>query len=404
MNKDIPNPEVLGLEIRSMREEERRQFQLMTAQSFTLPRYREQIHASTPLDEAWVLVCDTSIQGALRAETIGQFFGGESVPCVAISAVQVLPQGRGRGYGKMLMMQVMSQMRDTGVALSVLYPTNVGFYRSLGYEIAGAYTQYSVPILSLPRYSSHAVVEPFGDEDIPLVHRCYRRYAEGTCGLLDRSERWWTTRVFGSTDDHPIYRYLIRNNGGVSGYLIYSQEPQRSGFEYSYSLICHDLVWSDSATAEALLAFAAGHVVVGVDVTWAGPIENPLAEFIQLQQPEIKSSSRWMARLLDVKKAVESRGYERSQSAVIELDVGDSVFPANSGPIRIEVSGGKAKVKRIDKARASMDVGALAAIFTGWLPARDAVRSGRLKNSSLAEVQILEALFASPKPWCFDRF
>lgn len=404
MGKDVPNRELLGLEIRSMREEERHQFQLMTAQSFTLPRYREQIHASTPLDEAWVLLCDSSIQGALRAETIGQFFGGKSVPCVAISAVQVLPQGRGRGYGKMLMMQVMSQLRDAGAALSVLYPTNVGFYRSLGYETAGAYTQYSVPILSLPRYPSTAIVEPFGDEDLPLVNKCYKQYAEGSCGLLDRSERWWKTRVFGSAADRPIYRYLVRRNGAISGYVIYSQPPHPSGFEYSYSLTCHDLVWHDAATAEALLAFAAGHVVVGVDVTWVGPIENPLAEFIQLQQPDIKSSSRWMARLLDVKKALESRGYERSQNAVIELELFDPVFPANAGPMRIEIAHGIASVTRIEKARASIDVGALAAIFTGWLPARDAVRSGHLKNSSPAEVQTLEALFASAKPWCFDQF
>jgi predicted acetyltransferase len=402
----VTNLQVPGvLEVRSMREEERERFRLMTSQSFNLPRHRAALHAATPLDEAWVLAMGSDIQGALRAETVGQFFGGRSVSSVALSAVQIMPQGRGRGFGTILMNRVMSELRDRGVALSVLYPTKTGFYRSLGYEIAGAYTRYQLPILAAPRESRLPVVEAFEDDGFDLIAACYQRLGESSCGLLDRSARWWNTRVLTGAEDRPLYRYLVRNEDGeVTGYVIYSHEPEPSGFDYSYSLVCQDLVWHDRESAQALLSFAGSHLVVGVNLSWAGSVEEPLAQLMHIQQPQIQQASSWMVRLLNVPKAIEGRGYPLSLNETIDLTVTDAALPTNAGSIRIEVCDGVAKVSPIDSAAAVVDVGALAAIYTGWLPARESVRMGGLKSASVAEVEILEKMFVSPRPWCMDRF
>jgi predicted acetyltransferase len=392
-------------EVRPMREEDRERFRLMTAQSFTLPQYRVALHASTPLEEAWVLATNEGIQGALRAESIGQFFGGRSVRSAAVSAVQIMPEGRGRGFGTILMNQVMSELRDRGEVLSVLYPTQTGFYRSLGYEVAGAYTRYQLPIWAVPRASRLAAVEAYGEENFALIKQCYERLGESLSGLVDRPDRWWQTRVLNGDGDHPTYRYIVRNAAGeITGYVIYSQEPERSEFDYSYSLVCQDLVWHDCEAAQALLAFAASHLVVGVSLTWAGSVEEPLAQLMQVQQPQIQQSSRWMLRLLNVQKALEARGYPLSLTAAIDLTITDAALPANTGSVRVEVCNGGAKVTPIDNAPAIVDVGTLAAIYTGWLPARESVRIGKLTNVSMAEVEVLEQMFVSARPWCLDRF
>jgi len=402
----VINPRTSGvLEVRPMREEDRERFRFMTTQSFTLPRYRVALHASTPLEEAWVLATDADIQGALRVESVGQFFGGRSVSSAAMSAVQITPEGRGRGFGTVLMNQVMSELRDRGMALSVLYPTKTGFYRSLGYEIAGAYTRYQLPILAAPRQSRLPVIEACGEDGFDLMSRCYQQLGKSSCGLLDRSDRWWRTRVLNGTENRPVYQYLVRNEEGqVTGYIIYSQEPEQSGFDYSYSLNCQDLVWHDREAAHALLTFAASHLVVGVNLTWAGSIEEPLAQLMQIQQPQIQQSSWWMVRLLDVKKALQMRGYPTGLNTTVDLTVTDANLPANAGCIRVIVREGNATVVPIDSATAVVDVGALAAIYTGWLPARESVRMGRLQNASLAEIEGLEHMFASSRPWCLDRF
>ena len=392
-------------EVRPMREEDRERLRLMTAQSFTLPQHRIALHASTPLEEAWVLATDTDLQGALRAELIAQYFGGRSVSSAAMSAVQIMPQGRGQGFGSLLMNQVLSELRQRGVVLSVLYPTNIGFYRSLGYEVAGSHTRYRLPILAIPRERSLSAIEACGDDSFESLRQCYKRFGECSCGLVDRSDLWWKTRVLNGTEDHPIYRYFVRNEDGmVTGYIIYSQRPEPSSFDYSYSLICQDLVWHDRDAAHALLNFAASHLVVGVNLSWAGPTEEPLGQFLRVQQPQIQQSYWWMVRLLNVKSALEMRGYSAASNATVDLTVIDPNLPENAGTFRIELRNGNANVVPISRASAVIDVGSLAAIYTGWLPARESVRIGRLQNASSAEIEALEKIFASPRPWCLDRF
>jgi predicted acetyltransferase len=388
-----------------MREEDRERLRLMTAQSFTLPLHRIKLHASTPLEEAWVLATETDLQGALRVELIGQYFGGRSVPSAAMSAVQIMPQARGHGFGSLLMNHVLSELRHRGVALSVLYPANMGFYRSLGYEVAGSHTRYQLPILATPRERSLSAIEACGDESFESLSQCYKRLGESSCGLVDRSDRWWKTRVLNGTEDHPVHRYVVRNEAGVvTGYIIYAQSPEPSSFDYSYSLICQDLVWHDRDAAHALLNFAASHLVVGVNLSWAGPAEEPLGQLLRVQQPQIQQSYWWMVRLLNVKSALEMRGYSGASNATVDLTVTDPNLPENAGSFRIELRNGSANVIPISRASAVIDVGSLAAIYTGWLSARESVRVGGLQNASSTEVEALEKIFASPRPWCLDRF
>jgi predicted acetyltransferase len=196
----------------------------------------------------------------------------------------------------------------------------------------------------------------------------------------------------------------VRKGSKIEGYVIYSQQAEHSSFEYSYSLVCHDLVWHNPDAANSLLAFAGRHVVVGVNLLWIGAQGDPLTQFVHLQQPEVTHSSWWMARLLDVPRALASRGYPASLDISIALNVKDDVLPENSGAFRMDVKHGSATVTKIAHAKASVDVGALASIYTGWLPAKDAIRANRLQGASLEEVQILEILFGGSHPWCLDRF
>lgn len=394
------------IEVRAMREGDRDRFRSMTSQSFSLPAQRTEVHASTLLDEAWVICNNGNMLGGLRGEIVGQFFGGKSVPCAVVSAVQILPEGRGKGYGNLLMTGAMSKWREKGSAISILYPTNVGFYRSLGYEFGGSHTQYRLPILAVPRSSGAGQVEPFEDADLPAVKDCYTRFAEQACGLLDRSDRWWRSRVpsNGEGAEEAAYRYCVRKGSKIEGYVIYSQQAEHSSFEYSYSLVCHDLVWHNPDAANSLLAFAGRHVVVGVNLLWIGAPGDPLTQFVHLQQPEVTHLFWWMARLLDVPRALASRGYPASLDVSIALNVKDDTLPENSGAIRMDVKHGSATVTKITRAKASVDVGALASIYTGWLPAKEAIRANRLQGASLEEVQILEILFGGSHPWCLDRF
>lgn len=74
-----------------------------------------------------------------------------------------------------------------------------------------------------------------------------------------------------------------------------------------------------------------------------------------------------MLRLLDVRRALESRGYPEAVSARLELEVQDDCIPENSGRFVLDVSGGKAEVRTGGSGRLRLHVRGLAALYTGFL-------------------------------------
>jgi predicted acetyltransferase len=244
---------------------------------------------------------------------------------------------------------------------------------------------------------------PWNPCDLGEIQTCYHRLATSTNGLIDRTDRWWRRRVL-APGDRPLYGYLARASGQVGGYVVFEPEPARGNFSYSYSLACHDLVWLDHAAAGQLLDFAAGHRSVGVDLVWVGSIEEPLFNLVDFQEIQILESSRWMVRLIDVPKALEARGYPQGVRAAVTLDVADPDLPGNHQVMRFEVAEGRARVTPGGGGGVvRLDIGTLAAVYTGWLSARDAVRTGRLEGDR-DDVAALEASFGGPKPWMLDRF
>ena len=387
-----------------MQEGEREQLAAITAQSFAIAADRLAMHTSTPIDECWVAVRGGRIEAALRAERVGQFLGGRVVSVAAISAVQTAADRRGTGVGKALLSGVQQALRSEGVSVSLLYPATIRPYRAVGYEFAGAYVRYRLPIHAIPRVPPHQPVEPWDGSALPEIQECYRQFAELSHGLLSRSPRWWERRILAESPNRPQYRYLVRSNDRVTGYIIYTHRQAPGDLDYSYTLTCHDLVWLDYGSARALLALAASHGAVGVDLLWTGPVEEPLFGCIDSVEIRIAESSRWMAQLVDVKAALEARGYPRTVRASVTLRVLDRQSSWNEGTISLEIADGEGSVSRADGRAAEVDVGTLAALFTGWLPARDAVRCGGLRGADPVVVATLEAIFGGPKPWMQDRF
>jgi predicted acetyltransferase len=153
-----------------------------------------------------------------------------------------------------------------------------------------------------------------------------------------------------------------------------------------------------------MLAFAGSHRGLGKNLFWYAPAENPLALLLNQDVVRVRWSYPWMTRLVCVTEALQGRGYPQSLKAALELQVTDSVLPENDGPIRVEVCDGVARVTPVKNASARVDVGILSAMYTGWLPASDAVRLGRLENATSQEIATIEAMFAGPKPWLGEMF
>lgn len=104
-----------------------------------------------------------------------------------------------------------------------------------------------------------------------------------------------------------------------------------------------------------------------------------------------------MLRLLDVRRALESRGYPEAVSARLELEVQDDCIPENSGRFVLDVSGGKAEVRTDGSGRLRLHVRGLAALYTGFLSHVD-LGLLRLAEGEPRDLALAGALFSGPPP------
>jgi predicted acetyltransferase len=261
-----------------------------------------------------------------------------------------------------------------------------------------------VPVQRVPtERAASARIEAWDDAQAAVVAASYRRAAAATNGLLDRSDAWWTGARL-ERNDRPIYRFATHDAGDVTGALVYQQTAIPGGAGYAFTVDARALFWHDADAARALLAVVALNRALATEFRWSGPPDDPLAALFPEPAIAVEWTTPWMCRLLDVPVALAARGYPPGVTAAVEFTVDDPVLPENAGAIRLEARDGQATVERIDRAVARTDVAVLAALYTGRLAARDAVRIGRLNDATEAEIAGLEALFAGPKPWLADIF
>lgn len=370
-----------------------------------------EVFGVTPDENLWqsagrVLLTDRRVRGGLCVQMTPQYIGGGPIPTGGVAWVFVPPEARGKGIARLMLTQALHELRASGAVLSSVYPSTLALYRHVGYEVAGTLTIYGA---SLPLHSRGIVseeplgLEPWGVESLPEIQACYRRFAASTSGLIERSaERW--LRVVEDRPDNPVSRYLVRDQGAVTGYVVYAREPASGAFE-DYAVRCRDLICCDAPAFSALLRFFAAQGTLARRLHWCGPVDDPLLLAFEQQQVRPEQTTYWVSRVLNVLGALKARRYPPDVQAVAEIHVDDSVFRDNAQPFRIEVSGGEGCVQTPGSGPyLRLGVGTLASLYTGWLRATEAARVGLIQGGPDRQLVALDQMFAGPKPWLLEPF
>jgi predicted acetyltransferase len=384
-----------------MVEDERDRVFALREQAFNVSLERQRKSSPFPAENARVAIVDGELAGTLIVYRFGHFFGGRAVPSVGIGGVAVAAHARGRRVAETIMIETLREFRDQSFAISTLYPATVPLYRRCGYEFASFRFHYRSPLESLPRDDAPPVVE-WDDSSLVEIADCYRTYASTMSGPVDRPDWFWGKRVLHVTDDQPVRRYCVREDGRITGYTVYTQD-KAGDLPYGFNIECRDLVWTTPASATALLGFFGRHRSTGDHLMWAGPSNDAIANLLSEQDVNHDSWFRQMLRLVDVPAAFEARGYPAPLEAAVEIQIEDPAFGWNDAGWRIETSGGTAKVSPAPSADARVDVRTLGAMFSGLMSARDARRLGRLVAND-SDVAALDAMLAGPPPWINDWF
>ena len=353
------------------------------------------------------------VAGGLVLIRTGQYFGRERVPMTGIHAVAVAPEERGSGAGRTLLDQVVRELaRPGGPPLACLFPATQPLYRSVGFEQAGTFTQYRVPIGSLPIGPHDLAVERLPADTAAVADQLgpiYGRWARRQTGFVDRTEWFWRRQVDPLGGEQRL-TYAVRERGAISGYLTLRRRWQTGGHVYQ-DVLCRELCAETPAALRRLTTLLADERSLGQTLFINGP-PAPVDHMILTEQSAaVHFQIRWMLRILDVAAALEGRGYPPGLATSVGFEVEDELVEANRGHFSLEVAGGRGRVTRTSSAASGAGVGrrlvigvrGLASLFSGYAPADELARVGLATGSDDA-VAAATALFAGPSPWLPEIF
>jgi predicted acetyltransferase len=338
------------------------------------------------------------VRGGLVEIPMAQWFGGRSVPMLGLAGVAVAPEARARGLALRLVADTLRAARQRGSALSTLYPSTFGLYRKAGYELAGSYGNITLQLRQLPRMPRPLQVVSSIDPAPAEVETLYRKLAQNRPGYLDRGAYIWNrVRKF---EQEPARAFLVHGPSGLDGYMYARAAAPRN---VPIELVLNDFMTRTPQAFQSLLAFLADHSTTAERAVWHGSASDARILGLPERVAQVTVQDYWMLRLLHVERALLLRGYPEIDLA-IDLQVEDDFLPENSGVYGLCVRSGVARLEPgIPQLSARLSVGALAALYSGFMAPRELQIAGKLEADERA-LSALAVLFAGPAPALADFF
>jgi predicted acetyltransferase len=369
------------------------------------PRWQASIEASVAAGQIFGAFDQGRLVASARYFDMRQWWHGRSMPMAGVAGVKVAPEERGRGVGKALMSELMTDFASRGYPISALYPSTLHIYRSLGWEIAGGFYLTAIPAraliaLAAPDPALAAAdsgedapgLRPAGAGDAKTVNETVGRVYEGLrqCGPNTRSaaetDRW--------LDDDDKFAYLADD-----GFLSYRWEDGHKELRV-------DILAAGSArTSRAFWRILASHATMAETVRACLAPDDPATWLMREPDVAVCRRSDWMLRLVDPAQAIAARGFPVSASVSAQLELTDTMRPGNSGRWALEVTGGAGSLTpAAGPAQAALLLGTrgLAALFAG-VPVETLRRAGLAAGGHPAADDALDCAFAGA-PFMTDYF
>ncbi|NSC24956.1 GNAT family N-acetyltransferase [Streptomyces albus subsp. chlorinus] len=332
-----------------------------------------------------------------------QHFGGRPVPSGGVAWLAVAPWARGAGLARRLTEEGTDRLRhEHGAHLACAWTPAPGLYRRWGWESVAVASSHTLDPARLPpvRGDFTAVVP-----DESARARLRDRLAAGWNGPL-RHPSWW--RGWKQRVTEGALTLGVTREGTLAGYATVTVEPHRP---WGVAAVVHEL-WHDGLDAlPALLeAVTAGSPQVREIrlrrsvLPRPGPLQWALDHYTVREEGWYP----WVLTLLDVRRALEARGWDPQPGGGVRLEV---VTPeGRSAPYALTFEEGLLHAQRGSPPpghpatrTVRLPAGTLAAWYAGALPLRHAARLG-LADGAPRDLALLDALATGPTPWLPDSF
>lgn len=356
------------------------------------------------LEQVHVIEEDGEVRASATVLPLEVYVAGEPCPMGGVAAVMVHPAYRRRGYAGKSMRAALQDMRERGVALSMLSPFAHAFYRSFGYELVTEAIEYDLEPTDLPTSPEQSDLRAYREEDLPHLMELLQNEASGHPLCVRRGEDRWR-QIIGAGTREPNARgteVVVHERGGVDEYLVYKMSGVREDRKPERILQASELVARTPEAREALVSFMGALDPLIFGIRYSTPRGAPLHPYLRSSHVKARVEPEQMLRLVDVEHALSHLSPSTGEPLVLE--VSDDGIPENAGEYTIgtgEVVRGAQTSERV-----SLDVRQLAQLYAGYQAVPQLVRHGMVRASSEEALRLLEEMFPVGDPWVFplDHF
>jgi len=364
----------------------------------TPPTWPRPFDALGVRDDRGRLVAKASLQD------YAQWWGGRRVAMGGVAGVAVHPDARGRGLASLLVRELTTLMGERGQGLSALFPTVVGLYRALDWEVVGSLDETVLTTSDLRAWATGERQVRAGGQvgtgrpqvrtaeraEAPAMHALYQAHAQEGAGLLTRDGPMFPDGSEGAFGG-DVVSVVEGPDGTLLGYVRYDRGR---GYRGEAELFVWELVSADPAASRALLAALAGWHPVAPRTRWRGSTDA-LGLLLPAAVPPTARRQPWMLRIVDPALAVTARGWAADCDVELVLDGRPWRWQVRDGDGTLD-PGAAGSVTR----GPTLHPRGLALLYAGAADTAAVRRAGLLDGP----LPGLDAALAGPRPGLLDYF
>ncbi|MFD0854797.1 enhanced intracellular survival protein Eis, partial [Actinomadura adrarensis] len=250
-----------------------------------------------------------------------QFFGGRPVPSACMAAGCVAPEERGKHLATRLLTERIRPLHEQGAVLATVWTTSTGYAHRLGWAAPTPVFTWTVPTDALRRsFDGDGYDITLAPGTDPPSERLLQELAARWNGPWQRPP-WWADWQAAKHPQLSTYRFH-QPGRDVSGLLslAFAQDPA-----VGHQVVVHDFWASTSRAAAAMLAFL-GRYNSRIPTVTFQRTGLPAASVLLEQLDRIGSATArhwhpWMLRILDLRQAVQQRGWPPTLDTAIPIEV-----------------------------------------------------------------------------------
>lgn len=342
--------------------------------------------------------------------------GGGTAACGGISGLAVHPAHRGDGLFRELLTAVIARCCAEDMVFSMLYPSNPGIYRSLGYQTVTSVRRVLVPLLDLQRLRPvpGRRLVPVTETSLHRIHSLHRELTAKDNAMLIRQGPLFPA---GLPKGAWSALLLVDEAGRDRGYISWTRRADDAD---GIGLDVHDIFGRDREDLEALLHSLGSWSTVTQTARIRLRTEDPLLDVLPGAgtRPDPDPLPLVMMRVIDTAAALRARPAPMSLRGRIRLRVSDDTVPPgtcrSAGDFLVSIGEGRVRVDPAsdlppgDHTEPSdlieLDIHAASLLLIGGRSLADARRLGLHAQGDGPAQRLFDEMLAGPRPSVLETF